>query len=60
MMNANQQFESHEFDEVSEAFSNPTHHANGHGKTSTTSIQHGLEADDDLNRFAFQERPLRL
>ncbi|NJR48219.1 MAG: hypothetical protein HC780_00395 [Leptolyngbyaceae cyanobacterium CSU_1_3] len=48
MTNANRQFESHEFDEVSEAFSNPTHHSNGNGKTSTTSIQHGLEADDDL------------
>ena len=48
MTNANRQFESHEFDEVSEAFSNPTHHSNRNGKTSTTSIQHSLEADDDL------------
>jgi hypothetical protein len=48
MTNANRQFESHEFDEVSEAFSNPTHHSNGNGKTSTTSVQHDLEADDDL------------
>jgi hypothetical protein len=48
MTNANRQFESHEFDEVSEAFSNPTHHANGNGKTSTTSVQQDLEADDDL------------
>ncbi|MBE9179299.1 hypothetical protein IQ268_12075, partial [Oculatella sp. LEGE 06141] len=48
MTNANRQFESHEFDEVSEAFSNSTHHSNGNGKTSTTSVQYGLEADDDL------------
>ncbi|NJO50770.1 MAG: hypothetical protein HC840_16465 [Leptolyngbyaceae cyanobacterium RM2_2_4] len=48
MTNANRQFESHEFDEMSEAFFNPTHHSNGNGKTSTTSVQHDLEADDDL------------
>jgi hypothetical protein len=48
MTNANRQFESHEFNEVSEAFSNPTHHANGNGKTSTTPVQQDLEADDDL------------
>jgi Bacterial conjugation TrbI-like protein len=49
MTNANRQFKSHEFDEVSEAVSNPTHHANGNGKTSTTSVQHDSEADDDLS-----------
>lgn len=48
MTNVNRQFESHEFDEVSEAFPNPTHHSNGNGKTSTTSVQHDLQADDDL------------
>jgi hypothetical protein len=47
MTNANQKFESHEFDEVSEAFSNPAHHPNGNGKTSTASIQTELQ-DDDL------------
>ena len=49
MTNANRQFKSHEFDEVSEAVSNPTHHSNGNGKISTTSVQHDLEADDDLS-----------
>ena len=48
MTNANQKFESHEFDEVSEALSNPAHHPNGNGKTSTTPILNQLQEDDDL------------
>ena len=47
MTNANQKFESHEFDEVSEALSNPAHPSNGNGKTSTTPILTELQ-DDDL------------
>lgn len=48
MTNANQKFESHEFDDVSEALSNPAHHPNGNGKTSTTPILNQLQEDDDL------------
>jgi hypothetical protein len=48
MTNANQKFESHEFDEVSEARSNPAQHLNGNGKTSTTPILTELQEDDDL------------
>jgi hypothetical protein len=48
MTNANQKFESHEFDEVSGARSNPAHHPNGNGKNSTTPILTELQDDDDL------------
>lgn len=48
MTNANQKFESHEFDDVSEALSNPAHHPNGNGKTSTPPILNQLQEDDDL------------
>lgn len=48
MTNANQKFESHEFDAVSMARSNPAHHPNGNGKPSTTPIPTELQEDDDL------------
>lgn len=47
MTNANRQFESHEFDEVSQTLSNATQHPNGNGKTSTAPILTELQ-DDDL------------
>lgn len=47
MTNANQKFESPEFDDVSEARSNPAQHLNGNGKTFTTPILTELQ-DDDL------------
>lgn len=46
MTNANQKFESPEFDDVSEARSNPARHLNGNGKTSTTPILTELQEDD--------------
>lgn len=48
MTNANQKFESPEFDDVSEVRSNPAHHPNGNGKTSTNPILTELQEDDDL------------
>lgn len=48
MTNANQKFESPEFDEVSQARSNPAQHLNGNGKPSTTPILSELQEDDDL------------
>jgi hypothetical protein len=47
MTNANRQFESHEFDEVSQILSNATQHPNGNGRTSTAPILTELQ-DDDL------------
>ena len=47
MTNANRQFESHEFDEVSETLSNAAQHPNGNSKTSTAPILTALQ-DDDL------------
>jgi hypothetical protein len=48
MTNANQQFESHEFDEMAEAVSNPVQYPNGNGRTSTTSAQTDLQDADEL------------
>ena len=48
MTNVDRQFESNEFEKVSGTLSNTTHHSNGNGKTSATSVQRDLEADDDL------------
>lgn len=48
MTNANQKFESHEFDDVSEARSNPAQHLNRNGKASTTPILTELQEDNDL------------
>lgn len=48
MTNANRKFESHEFDEMAEAVSNPVHYPNGNGRTSTTSVQPDLQDADEL------------
>ena len=48
MTNANRQFESHEFDEVSEVLANPAQHQNGKGKASTTPSLTELQDDDAL------------
>ena len=48
MTNVNRQFESNEFEKVSGTLSNTTHHLNGNGKTSAISVQHDLQADDEL------------